>query len=573
MLSAAAASDAGQGLLEFSAAMTTTVAPKPGDRPSGNILATRSPAMGRRGMIATSQSLASAAGLGVLQNGGNAIDAAVTAAAVLAVVEPSMNGIGGDLFAIVYDGETKKVYGLDASGRSAAAATPEEFGRRGLTEMPGDGPLSVNVPGVVSGWDALLTRLGTISMDQALQPAIGYARDGYPVAELMADEWREAAQRLAEDPAARATFLPNGAPPAMGAVFANPRLAASLELIAKRGKDAFYTGPVAQAIAADMASRDALLTAQDLADHTVDWVDPVSANYRGYDLHEMPPSTQGVVALEMLNILEGYDIRAMGHNSADYLHVMAEAKKIAFADRGAYLADRAFVPTHALATLLSKSYAATRRQDIDMAQAGTYQAGALLGSTTSAPDFAGRDRGDTVYLTAADGNGTVVSFIQSLFGSFGAGIVAGDTGITLHNRGSGFVLTPGHPNQIGPRKRPLHTLVPALIMKDGRPWLSFGVMGGDNQAQAHAQVVMNLVDFGMHVQAAGEAARMRHMGTQLALESGIGPEVRAALEARGHMVCEGRAQMGGYQGIMIDPKTGVLTGGSDQRKDGLAIGW
>lgn len=555
------------------AAMTTITAQQPGDRPSGNIAGTRSPAVGRHGMIATSQSLASAAGLHVLQSGGNAIDAAVTAAAVLAVVEPSMNGIGGDLFAIVYDAKTKKIYALDASGRAPAAATPEEYARRGLKEMPGGGVLSVDVPGVVSGWDALLSRFGTISMDKALQPAIGYARDGFPVAELMADEWQEAAPRLAQDPHTKATFLPNGVAPKMGEIFANPRLATSLDLIAHGGKDAFYKGPIAQAIAADMQARNGLITAKDLADHTVDWVDTISVNYRGYDVHEMPPSTQGFVALEMLNLLEGFDIKKLGHNSADYLHVVTEAKKIAFADRGAYLADRAFVPKNALATLLSKDYAAKRRAEIDMAKTGSYAAGVLPGGTASAPDFAGRDRGDTIYMTAADGQGNVVSFIQSLFSSFGSGLVAGDTGITLHNRGSGFVLTPGHPNQIGPRKRPLHTLVPAMIVKDGRPWVSFGVMGGDNQAQAHAQVVMNLIDFGMNVQTAGEAARMRHMGTQLALERGIGAEVRAALEARGHKVRDGRAQMGGYQGIMIDPKTGVLLGGSDLRKDGLAIGW
>ena len=553
--------------------MTTLTAQIPGDRPSGNIAGTRSPAVGRHGMIATSQSLASAAGLRVLQNGGNAIDAAVTAAAVLAVVEPSMNGIGGDLFAIVYDAKTKQPYALDASGRAPAAATPEEFATRGLTEMPGEGVLSVNVPGVVSGWDALLTRFGTISMQDAVQPAIGYARDGFPVAELMAAEWQNAAARLAKDPHTHATFLPNGTAPAMGEIFSNPRLAKSLELIAQGGRDAFYKGPIAQAIAADMQARHGLITAKDLADHTVDWVDTISVNYRGYDVHEMPPSTQGFVALEMLNILEGYDIRKLGHNSADYLHLVTEAKKIAFADRGAYLADRAFVPKNALATLLSKDYATKRRGEINMTKTGAYAAGVLPGGTASAPDFAGRDRGDTIYLTAADGQGNVVSFIQSLFSAFGSGLVAGETGITLHNRGSGFVLTKGHPNQIGPGKRPLHTLVPAMILKDGRPWVSFGVMGGDNQGQAHAQVVMNLVDFGMNVQTAGEAARMRHMGTQLALERGIGPDVRAALEARGHRIRDGRAQMGGYQGIMIDAKTGVLLGGSDVRKDGLAIGW
>lgn len=555
--------------------MTTTSAQNlSGDRPAGNIHGTRSPAVGRHGMIATSQSLASSAGLRVLQEGGNAIDAAVTAAAVLAVVEPSMNGIGGDLLALVYDAKTHKVYGLDSTGRSAYAATPEEFARRGITQMPGRGPLTVDVPGVVEGWSQLLTRLGTITLAKAVAPAIGYARDGFPVAELMAAEWKEAQETLASDPATAATFLPQGHAPAHGEIFANPRLARSLDLIAKEGRDAFYKGSIAKAIVADMKARNGLLDLRDFAEHHADWVDPIGTDYRGYNVLEMPPSTQGFVALEMLNLMEGFNIKAMGHNSADYLHVVTESKRIAFADRGAYLADRDAMSKGALQTLLSKEYAATRRKEIDMQKAAaSYAPGILGGAGRPTQDFAGRDLGDTIYLTAADGQGNVVSFIQSLFGSFGAGFVAGETGITLHNRGSGFTLQAGHPNQIGPHKRPLHTLVPAMILKDGRPWVSFGVMGGDNQAQAHAQIVANLVDFGMHIQEAGDAARMRHMGTRLALESGIGAEVRRALEARGHVVGEGRGAMGGYQAILIDPRTGVLMGGSDPRKDGLAIGW
>ena len=555
--------------------MTTTSAQiLPGDRPSGNLHGTRSPAVGRHGMIATSQALASAAGLKALQDGGNAIDAAVTAAAVLAVVEPSMNGIGGDLLAIVYDARTHRVYGLDSTGRSAYAATPEEFATRGIKEMPGHGPLTVDVPGVVEGWHQLLTRFGTITIAKAVAPAIGYARDGYPVAELMADEWKASQDMLASDPATAATFLPGGHAPAHGEIFANPRLARSLDLIAKEGRDAFYKGSIAKAIVADMKTRNGLLDLRDFAEHRADWVDPIGTDYRGYHVLEMPPSTQGFVTLEMLNIMEGFDLKSMGHNSADYLHVVTESKRIAFADRGAYLADRDHMPEGALDTLLSKDYAATRRKEIDMRKAAAnYAPGILGGAGRPTPDFAGRDLGDTIYLTAADGQGNVVSFIQSLFGSFGAGFVAGETGITLHNRGSGFTLQAGHPNQVGPHKRPLHTLVPAMIMKDGKPWVSFGVMGGDNQAQAHAQIVANLVDFGMHIQEAGDAARMRHMGARLALESGIGAEVRKMLEARGHAVGDGRGAMGGYQAILIDPRTGVLMGGSDPRKDGLAIGW
>ncbi len=547
--------------------MTTSAAQQtqPGDRPAGNLRGTRSPAVGRHGMIATSQTLASAAGLRELQDGGNAIDAAVTAAAVLAVVEPSMNGIGGDLPASVYDANTPTLTGRASTGRSAYAATPEEFARRGLQEMPGKGVLTVDVPGVVEGWHQLLTRFGTISLAKAMAPAIGFARDGFPVAELMADEWRDNMKQLSSDPAAAATFLPDGKPMQQGDIFSNPRLARTLDAIAKDGRDAFYKGSIARAIVADIRSRDGLLDLRDFADHQADWVDPISVNYRGYDVLEMPPSTQGFVALEMLNIMEGFDIRQLGHNTADYLHVVTEAKRIAFADRSAFLADRDHMQKDVLKRLLSKDYAAERRKEIDMAKA--------VKSYGPTRDFSGQDLGDTIYMTAADGQGNVISFIQSLFGSFGAGFVAGETGVTLHNRGSGFNLRAGHPNQIAPHKRPLHTLVPAMIMKDGKPWVSFGVMGGDNQAQAHAQVVANFVDFGMHVQEAGDAARMRHMGVNLALESGIGPEVRKALEAKGHTITDGRGAMGGYQAIFIDPKTGVLLGGSDLRKDGLAIGW
>jgi gamma-glutamyltranspeptidase/glutathione hydrolase len=556
--------------------VTTPLAQQlPGDRPAGNARGTRSVVVGRNGMIATSQALASSAGLKVLQDGGNAIDAAITAAAVLAVVEPSMNGIGGDLLAIVWDAKTKKIHALDATGRSAYAATAEEFAKRGLKQMPNGGPLAVDVPGVVDGWSQLLTRFGTIPLSRALQPAIKYARDGFPVQEIMADDWGDSAKRLAQDPAAAKTFLPNGQAPKAGEIFANPRLANSLELIAKGGRDAFYRGTIARAIIADMRARNGLLDERDFTDHKSDWLDPISTNYRGYDVLEMPPSTQGFVALEMLNLLEGFDIKAMGHNTADYLHVVTEAKKIAFADRAAYLADRDAMAKDALKMLLSKDYAAMRRKEIDMQKAGSYKPGSLGGATTSSGDvdFWGQDLGDTIYMTAADGQGNVISLIQSLFASFGAGIVAGDTGITLHNRGSGFNLIAGHPNQIAPHKRPLHTLVPAMILKDGRPWVSFGVMGGDNQAQAHAQVVMNLVDFGMNIQTAGEVARMRHGGQELSLESGIGEDVRRALAARGHTTRDGRGAMGGFQGILIDPRTGVLMGGSDPRKDGLAIGW
>ena len=553
--------------MNFMAAMPS------GDRPSGNLHATRSPAVGSSGMIATSQSLASAAGLQVLQSGGNAVDAAVTAAAVLAVIEPSMTGIGGDLLAILYDGRSGKIHAIDSTGRSAYGATPEAFAKRGLTTMPDSGPLAVDVPGVVEGWHQLLRRFGSRSLGDAIEPAIRYARDGFPVAELMSVEWRNNELRLAGDRHAAATFLPGGRPPSHGEMFRNPRLARSLEVIAKQGRDAFYNGEIAQAIVSDLKSRDGLFELRDFEDHKSDWVDPIRTTYRDTELVEMPPSTQGFVALEMLNILEGFDIAAMGHNSADYLHVLVEAKRIAFADRAAYLADRDHMPKGVLDRLISKDYAAERRKEISMAKARPSYEPAAGPERSRGVEFAGRDLGDTVYLTAADNNGMVVSFIQSLFSSFGAGFVAGDTGITLQNRGSGFTLQPGHPNEIGPHKRPLHTLVPAMLMKSGKPWVSFGVMGGDNQAQAHAQMVANFVDFRMHVQQAGDAPRVRHMGDRLAVESGVSADVRRSLAARGHVIEDGRGQVGGYQAIMFDHANRVMLGGSDLRKDGLAIGY
>jgi gamma-glutamyltranspeptidase/glutathione hydrolase len=545
-----------------------------GDRPAGNTRGTRSVVMARNGAIATSQPLATAAGLRVLQSGGNAIDAAVTAAAVLSVVEPTMNGAGGDLFAIVYDAKTKKVHGLNASGRAPAAATVDEFRKRGLQKIPLRGELSVSVPGVVDGWSELLAKHGTRTMAQALEPAIKYARDGYAVSEIIAGQWKSVETLLARDPRTAAIYLPGGKAPAPGDVFRNPALAASLESIAKDGRDAFYKGAIAKAIGDDMRRRNGLLTAKDLADHHADWVEPLSTTYRGYQVLELPPNTQGVTALEMLNILEGVDLKALGHNSAAYLHMLVEAKRIAFADRDAWLGDPASTPKVAVDRMLSKEYAAQRRKEINGERvADSYKALAIDGRTT--PD--GGDHpiamGDTIYLTAADSEGNVISLIQSLYETFGSGIVAGDTGIVLHDRGSLFSLAPGHPNQLAPGKRPFHTLVPAMVLKDGAPWVSFGVMGGDMQAQGHAQVLANLIDFGMNIQEAGEAPRFRHTDGGLALESAFSADARTGLTARGHRLIQSQGVWGGFQGIMIDPKTHVLLAGSDPRKDGMAAGW
>jgi gamma-glutamyltranspeptidase / glutathione hydrolase len=550
--------------------------------------------MGRHGMIATSQPLASVAGLNVLQAGGNAIDAAIAAASVLAVVEPTMTGIGGDLFAIVYDAKTRTLRGLNASGRSPYAATPEVFAARKLAAIPVSGVYSVTVPGVVDGWSALLSAYGTMPLSRLLAPAIDYARNGYAVSEIISGQWNASASKLAADPAAARTFLPRGRAPRPGEIFANPNLAATLQQIAAGGRDAFYNGPIATAIVADMKRRGGLLDSRDFSDHRSDWVAPLSTSYRGYGVYELPPNTQGFVALEMLNILEGFDIKSLGHNSAEYLHLLVEAKRIAFADRAAYLADPDFVPPAVLTNLISKDYAALRRKEINRAHAAQGYAPAAIkdagshfgpGAALAIPDsssaslgeraanLTGRDHGDTIYMTVADGSGNVVSLIQSLYSDFGSGIVAGETGIALHNRGALFNLTSGHPDRIAPHKRPMHTLVPAFVMKDGKPWVSFGVMGGDHQAQGHTQVLVNLIDFGMNIQEAGEAARVHHGNNGLEVESAVSPAARAGLTQLGHHVSESIGAFGGFQGILIDPQTGVLMGGSDPRKDGLAIGY
>ena len=536
-----------------------------GDRPVGNSRGTRSPVFATNGVIACSHPLASAAGLQVFQEGGNAIDAAVTAAAVLAVVEPSMTSIGGDVFALVYDGSARTLKALNSTGRAGARADATRLAAKGLRQMPFHGPYTVTVPGAVAGWEELLRTRGTISLARAVAPAIRFARDGHVVADIVAEHWERTSARISQDAPAAELLLPGGRPPRAGEIFRNPELAASLESIAAEGARAMYGGALGKAIAKDIERRGGFLTEDDFIAHTSEWVDPIRTSYRGYDVFEMPPNSQGFVALEMLNILEGYDVAGMGHNSADYLHVLTEAKRIAFADRAAHLADPAHVPATVLQTLVSKDYAAERRRQIDMRKAAAEHEPGL--------SLARRDLGDTVYLAAADSTGNVISFINSLFDLFGAGLVVAGTGIVLHSRGSGFSLEPGHPNCLAPGKRPLHTLAPAFLMKQGKPLMAFGVTGGDNQAQAHAQVVVNVVDFGMNIQEAGDAARVRHSDAGLNVESAVEEPIRAELRVRGTQVVDGRGEMGGYQAVGIHPETGVLMGGSDPRKDGCALGW
>jgi gamma-glutamyltranspeptidase / glutathione hydrolase len=543
-----------------------------GDRPSGPLHKTRSAVMARHGMAATSQPLATEAAIHVLRQGGNAVDAAIAANAVLGVVEPMSCGLGGDLFAIVWDNKTKKLYGLNASGRAPAAATIELFKAKGLTAIPTHGPLSWSVPGCVDGWDQLRKRFGTRPWPELLAPAIDYAETGFPVSEIIAADWLSAEPSLKVIPSSAACFLPTGHAPEKGTIFRNPSLARSLRAIAQGGRDAFYQGPLAEAIVHYSTNVGGLFSHSDFAEHTSNFIDPVSTSYRGYDVWELPPNGQGIAVLQMLNLLEPFDLKGMGPLSADALHLMIEAKKLAYEDRAKYYADPDFAQLP-IAALISKPYAARRRAELKLDQAN-------LSPTAGEPAGA-----DTIYMTVVDGDFNCVSLIQSNFHGFGSYHVPTDLGFALQNRGSLFALDPKHLNRLEPRKRPFHTIIPGFVTKAGQPWLSFGLMGGDMQAQGHAQMICNLIDFGMDVQDAGEAPRFRHLGSSeptgqpaqgggsVALESGISTETRRQLEARGHHLVESRGGFGGYQAIRIDLEHGVLIGGSDPRKDGCAMGY
>ena len=519
----------------------------------------RSPVLAPSVMVATSQPLASAAALRVLEDGGNAVDAAIAAAAVLSVVEPMMTGLGGDMFALLHMRRDGKPVGLNASGWSGSRATIEFMQSRGFDAVPDSGVYSVSVPGAVAGWFALHERYGSIPMSRLLDPAIQYAEDGFPVSRIVATQWKLAEDKLRASPGTLEAYLVSGRAPRHGEIFRSPNLARALRLVAGEGRHAFYEGEIARNIIELSDRNDGLLRWDDLSEYQAEWVEPICSPYREYEVCELPPNTQGLTVLEMLNILEGFDVKALGHNSADYIHLLVEAKKIAFEDRDTYVSDprRADVP---LDRLVSKEYARERRQLIQLNRA------------MRSPQPGQSPGGDTVYLTVVDAERNAVSFINSLFHSFGSGLVAGNTGIVLHNRGTLFVLDPHHRNRLEARKRPLHTLIPAMVLKDGKPCFSFGVMGGDMQPQGHVQVLLNLIEFGMDVQQAGEAFRVRHAGDAVFLELGIDDGVEAALGLRGHRVLRAQGIYGGYQGILIDPTSGVLVGGSDPRKDGLAIG-
>ncbi len=566
-----------------------------GDRLTGEDFA-RSPVVAEHGIAATSQPLASQIAVDVLQDGGNAVDAAVAANAALGLMEPTGNGIGGDLYAIVYDPDTDSVYGLNASGRSPRGLSyremQQELGDR--EEIPLLGALPVSVPGTVSGWFALHERFGARPMEENLAPAVRYAREGFPVSQVIAYYWQGNVESFREadlpDDNWRDTYLVEGEDGTMrapdeGEIFRNPDLASTLELIAEQGRSAFYEGEIAKTIDRYMRRIGGHLRYEDFAEHTADWVDPVSVDYRGVEVHELPPNGQGIAALQMLQILEGYDLEEMGHNSADYLHVQAEAKKLVFEDRARFYADPAFadVPVE---RLVSEDYAAERRELIEMDGVLSEPSHGDPRSVEMSATMRKRlDHGNTIYLTVADSSGMMVSLIQSNYAGMGSGLVPDDLGFMLQDRGALFTMEKGHPNVYEPGKRPFHTIIPAFATKDGEPFLSFGVMGGGMQPQGHVQVLANIVDFGMNVQEAGDAARYRHFGSSsptgeemegrglLRLESGVRQSVVTALEGRGHDVDVGAGGYGGYQAIRWDPEEGVYWGATEMRKDGYVVGY
>lgn len=528
------------------------------DRSQGRSMVTT-----RYGIVAAENPLAAQAGAEILARGGNAIDAAIATNAAMGVIEPMMNGMGGDLFAIVYDAKSGKLYGLNASGWAPKGLTPEFLRGKGIRKMPSAGIDTVTVPGAVDGWSKLLSRFGKLPIEQDLDPAIRYAREGFPVPEWDAGYWAEAASFLAKDPETARVYLIEGRAPAVGEIFRNEELARSLETVAKGGRDAFYKGEIGQRIVAFSKREGGAMTAEDLADYSSEWVEPLSIEYRGWSVYELPPNGQGIAALEMLNLMQQFPLAQYGHNSADALHVMIEAKKLAYADLRKYIGDPKFskIP---VAGLLSSDYAQGRAQGIDMAKANCDVPPGIPPT------------GDTTYLTAVDEQGNMVSLIQSNYSEFGSRLVADGTGFALQNRGALFNLEEGSPDVLAGHKRPLHTIIPAFMSK-GDVRIAFGIMGGFNQAQAHAQFVSNIVDFGMNIQAAIEAARFTKGtfgGCDVDMEDRIPADVRSALAARGHQIrTDGdfSSRMGGGQVTERNFATGVNFGGSDPRKDGEAI--
>ena len=531
----------------------------------------RSPVVAQRGMVCASQPLATSIGVDVLKAGGTCVDAAIATNAALGLMEPVSCGIGGDLFAIVWIEKDRKLYGLNASGRAPAGWTLEQARKLGLERIPRRSPLAWSVPGCVSGWKALSERFGRLGLARVLEPAIAYARDGFPLSPIIAASF--GAWRDDEAPHPAAVFHPGGHVPDYGDVFKNPLLAASYERIAKNGAAAFYEGETAERIVAKSRELGGFMSLDDLRSHRADWVDPVSSSYRGFDVWEIPPNGQGICALQILNLMEEFDVAALGHNSVDHLHLFIEAKKLAFEDRAYYYADPAFADVP-VSRLVSKTYARERAKKIDRARAATQ-----VGYGDPKLDS------DTVYLCAADGEGNMISLIQSIYSSFGSDICPDGVGFPMQNRGQAFSLDPEHRNRLEPGKRPFHTIIPAFLTRAGAPVMAFGVMGGDIQPQGHAQVVMNMLDFGLSVQQATDVPRIAHDGSSspwggrmtdgglVVPERGMYPKVLEGLAARGHRIATTPQALGGYQAIWREEGPRRYFGGSDPRKDGQAIGF
>ncbi|MFT4635915.1 MAG: gamma-glutamyltranspeptidase/glutathione hydrolase [Arenicella sp.] len=543
------------------------------DRVTGETFAFRSPVLATQAMAATSQPLATQVALDIMRKGGNAIDAAIAANALLGLVEPTGNGIGGDLYAIVWDAKTKKLYGLNASGRSPKSLTREWFIENGHSKIPSHGPLPVSVPGAVDGWFMLHNKFGKLTMEENLAPAIGYAERGFPVSQLIAYYWNRSVPLLSKWPGFKEQFTINGKAPAHGAIWNNQNLANTLKAISKGGRDEFYKGKTAKTISSFIQANGGFLHYDDLASHSGKWVDPVSTNYRGYDVWELPPNSQGIAALQILNIVEQFDIGSMQLDSAQYVHLFTEAKKIAFEDRAKFYADSEFnkIP---VAELISKKYAKKRAKLIDMAKAGK----------KFAPGDAQLEKGDTIYLTTADSEGNMVSLIQSNYRGMGSGMAPPGLGFILQDRGELFTLEEDHFNVFEGGKRPFQTIIPAFITKDDKPWMSFGLMGGAMQPQGHAQIVINMIDFGMDIQAAGDAPRVHHTGSSqptgetmtdggiLNLETGFSYNTIRQLMRLGHKIQFANGPYGGYQAIRR-ADNGVYWGATESRKDGHAAGY
>jgi gamma-glutamyltranspeptidase / glutathione hydrolase len=532
----------------------------PAQVPSPATRSGRSTVYAPNGVVATSQPLATAAALAVLQRGGNAVDAAVTAAAVLNVTEPHMTGMGGDLFALLWSAREGRLVGLDASGRAGSKADPAALVAAGETRAPATGARAVTVPGALAGWDALLRRHGTITLAEALAPAIRLAEEGFPVTPIIARDWAGEVDRLRADPGARAAYLVDGArAPRAGEWFRNPDQARTFRRVAAGGIGVLYGGDLGREIVAGLERLGGYLTLDDLRAMQVRWVEPLSVRYKGYELHELPPAGQGLAALQMLKMLEGIDLRALGHNSAEYLHTLIEAKKLAHADVARYVAD----PDHMTVRperLLDSAYLGGRARLIDPRRAAVRPEPGRFATAS-----------ETIYLAVADSAGTMVSFINSIYSYFGSGVVVPGTGTMLHNRGAGFVLEEGHPNRLAPGKRPFHTIIPAFVTREGRPWLAYGVMGGDMQPQGHVQVLLNLLEFGMDLQEAIDAPRFRHLGGRAVAVEGLAEPVARRLRALGHELRDPSAvAFGGAQAVLRLPRGWAAA--SDPRKDGMAAG-